>query len=136
MEILICCSKHQYHKIPKLKEELKKAGHKVNLPNSYGQPFKEEEMKNMGKLEHIVWKQKMMKLHEPKIKLNDVILVLNLEKNNQQNYIGGATFLEIYKAWELEKKIFLYNPIPNNIFTDELIGINPIILNQDLSKIK
>jgi len=105
------------------------------LPNSYEEPFKEEALKKLNKKEHIVWKQKMMKLHEPKIKKVDAIIVLNFEKNNIPNYIGGATFMEIVKAWELNKKIFFYNNIPNGSFTDELTGINPILINQDLNLI-
>ena len=136
MKILIICSKHHYHKIPKIKEELELKGHKIMLPNSYEEPFKEEKLKKLSKKEHIAWKQKMMKSHEPKIKLNDAILVLNFEKNNLPNYIGGATFMEIVKAWELDKKIFFFNNLPNCSFTDELTGINPVLINQDLSKIK
>ncbi|HLC86775.1 MAG TPA: hypothetical protein VJH65_00660 [Candidatus Nanoarchaeia archaeon] len=48
---------------------------------------------------------------------------------------GGATFLEIYTAWKLSKRIFLYNPIPENIFTDELTGINPKVINRNLEEI-
>ena len=76
-----------------------------------------------------------MRLHEPKIKKNDAILVLNFEKKGIPNYLGGGTFMEIVKAWELKKKIFFFNPIPKCSFTDELTGINPIIINKDLSKI-
>ena len=64
-----------------------------------------------------------------------LLQILNFDKNKQQNYIGGATFLEIYKAWEMNKEIFLYNPIPENIFRDELTGMNPKVLNGDLTKI-
>ena len=136
MKIFIACSKHFYHKIPEIKNELEMEGYEITLPNSYEEPFKEEEIKKKSLEEHVQFKQEMMKLHEPKIKENDAILVLNFEKNKQPNYIGGGTFMEIVKAWELEKGIYLYNPIPNNIFTDELIGINPIIIKGDLTKIK
>lgn len=136
MKIFICASKHLYHRIPEIKEKLEKAGHIVMPPNSYDEPFKEEDMKKASKEEHIKWKQSMMKLHEPKIKANDAILVLNFEKHGIKNYIGGATFMEIIKAWELEKKIFLYNEIPDNIFKDELIAINPTIINGNLNLIK
>ena len=78
----------------------------------------------------------MIKKDKKNIEPNDAILVLNFAKNGQSNYIGGATFLEIYKAWELNKKIFLYNPIPKNILKDEITGMNPVILNKDLTKIK
>ena len=136
MKIFICASKHLYHKIPEIKEKLEKLRHIVTPPNSYDEPFKEEDMKKLSKEEHIKWKQGMMKLHEPKIIANDVILVLNFEKHGIKNYIGGATFMEIIKAWELEKKIFLYNDIPDSIFKDELTAINPVIINGDLSLIK
>ena len=136
MKIIIICSKHFYNRIPKIQKELESAGHKVMLPNSYEEPFKEEVLKKQDKQEHIIWKQNMMKLHEPKIKQNDAVLVLNFTKNNIPNYIGGATFMEIIKAWELNKKVFFYNNLPNCCFTDELIGINPTILNQNLNLIK
>lgn len=105
------------------------------MPNSFDEPFKEEEMKQLSKEDHIIFKQKMMKLHEPKVKKNDAILVLNFEKNSIPNYIGGGTFMEIVKAWELNKKIFFYNPLPKCAFTDELIGINPVIILGNLTKI-
>jgi hypothetical protein len=78
----------------------------------------------------------MLRRDKQNIEPNDAILVLNFQKHHQPNYIGGATFLEIFRAWEMNKKLFLYNPIPDNIFKDELTGMNPLILNQDLSKIK
>lgn len=136
MKIFIVCSKHFYHEIPSIREELEKAGHKITLPNSYEDPFKEEKMKQLSKDEHMKFKQKMMKLHEPKIKKSDAIFVLNFEKGSIPNYIGGGTFIEVVKAWELNKKIFFYNPLPKCAFTDELIGINPTVLLGDLSKIK
>ena len=136
MKIGIFCSKYFYDRIPEIKEKLEQEDHEITLPNSYEEPFKEEEIKKISKEEHQKWKANMMKLHDSTIRKVDAILVLNFEKNNQSNYIGGATFLEIYKAFELEKPIFLMNPIPNNIFEDELKGMNPVIINGDLSKIK
>jgi hypothetical protein len=136
MRIFICSSKHFYDRIPYIKDFLEKAGNNITLPNSFEEPFKEERMKSLGKEEHIKFKQDMMKMHEPKIKRNDAILVLNFEKNGKPNYIGGGTFMEIIKAWELNKKIFFYNPLPRCSFTDELEGINPKIINGDLTKIK
>jgi len=70
------------------------------------------------------------------IKANDAILVLNFEKNGQKNYIGGSVFLEMFKTFDLDKKIFLYNPIPESTLKDEIIGFGPVIINGDLTKIK
>lgn len=33
------------------------------------------------------------------------------------------------------KRLYLYNPIPDNIFRDELIGMNPQVINGDLTEI-
>lgn len=135
MKIFIASSKHFYDRIPKIKTELESLGHIITLPNSYDDPLEEEVMKSKGLEKHVSWKSKMLKRDKKNIEPNDAIIVLNFTKNGQPNYIGGATFLEIYKAWELNKKLFLYNPIPKNILTGEIIGMNPIILNGNLSKI-
>jgi len=135
MKIFICASKHLYGHVKDIKDILEKKGHVVTLPNSYDDPTKEEQMKSLGEAEHIKWKSDMLHLQKEKVKLNDAVLVLNMEKNGQKNYIGGATFLEIYVAFELGKKIYLYNPIPENILKDELIGMNPTIINGNLDLI-
>lgn len=135
MNIFVCCSKYFYGKVPPIKEALEKKGHKITLPNSYEAPMKEEEIKKIGKAEHAKWKGNMIRLQDAKIRSNDAIVVLNFEKNGQPNYIGGATFLEMFKAWELGKKIYLYNPIPENLLKDEISAFNPILINGDLNKI-
>lgn len=135
MKIFICCSKHFYHKISPIKEELERLGHEITLPNSYDNPMKEEEIKKISREEHSKWKGEMIKLQDKKVQANDAVLVLNFEKNGQLNYVGGATFLEMYKAWALGKKLFLLNPIPDNILKDEIIGFSPTIINSDFSKV-
>jgi len=134
MKIFIIGSKHFYDKIESIKNQLEEYGHEITLPNSYDEPFKEEVKKedNTGET-HAKWKLEMLKKDEENIKPQDAIIVLNLDKGEQKNYIGGATFMEIIKAWEFGKKIFFYNPLPENNFTDELKGINPQILYKDLS---
>lgn len=132
MKIFICASRYLYEHVGKVKEELEKAGHVITVPNSYDNPGKENEMKEVGSEEHSKWKRSMIRLQKEKVLANDAIVVLNMEKNGQPNYIGGATFLEIFQAFDNDKKIFLYNPIPEGIFKDELLGINPVILNGNL----
>jgi len=67
---------------------------------------------------------------------HDAVLVLNFEKHGQANYVGGATFLEMFKAFDLGKKLFLYNPIPDGMLTDEIIGLQPAVIYQDLSLVQ
>ncbi len=135
MKIFIVCSKYFYDQVIPIKNQLEEIGHEIMLPNSFEAPFKEEEMKSLSKEAHKEWKRKMIRLHEPKIKQNDAILVLNFEKKGMANYIGGATFMEIVKAFELGKQIFMYNPIPDNIFKDELTAIDPVIIDGNLTKL-
>ncbi len=65
----------------------------------------------------------------------DAILVLNLTKNGVENYIGGNTLMELGFAHVMNKKIFLFNPIPEMSYSDEIIAVQPIIINGDLEKI-
>lgn len=77
----------------------------------------------------------MIKHSEEVITWIDAVLVLNYDKNGEKNYVGGATFLEIYDAFRLGKKIFFMNNLPEGMLKDELIAFRPVILNGDLTKI-
>ena len=82
----------------------------------------------------------MFKQSEDTIREMDAVLVLNLDKEKDgkvlNNYIGGATFLEMYDAFRLGKKIYLYNDIPDGMLYDEIEGFSPIIISGDLKQIK
>lgn len=135
MKIFICSSKYFYKDIPPIKEFLESKGYIITLPNSYDNPGMEDKMRNISQEEHSAWKGEMLRLQKEKVLDCDAILVLNLEKNGQKNYIGGATFLEVYMAFDFQKKIFLYNDFPDNILLDELVGMNPTIINGNLELI-
>ena len=77
----------------------------------------------------------VIKEHYEFIKNSDAILVVNTEKNDVKNYIGGNALMEIGFAYVLGKKIFLLNPIPEMGYKDEIMAMQPIILNRDLNKI-
>jgi hypothetical protein len=66
---------------------------------------------------------------------NDTIFVLNLSKSGIKNYIGPNSLIEMSFAYILKKKIYLLNPIPDMIYTDEIIAMHPIVINGDLRKI-
>ena len=133
MKILLICSKAFYGKLLEYKQNLENLGHEVFMPNCWDCP--ETEAKFRGTPEHHIFKAKMFKQSEETIKSVDAVLVLKFNKNGQENYIGGATFLEIYDAFRMNKKIYFVNDIPNNMLKDELIGFNPTIIGDDLEKI-
>jgi hypothetical protein len=134
MKILLICSKAFYGKLGEYKEKLENLGHSVFMPNCYDAPHTED--KYRGTPEHGSFKAKMFRQSEETIKKMDGVLVLNFTKNGVDNYIGGATFLEIYDAFRMNKKIYFVNPIPDNMLKDELIGFSPIIIGDKLDAIK
>ena len=140
MKILVICSKKFYSKIEEVKQELEKRGNEIFLPNCYDDPTAEQKAWDLGIEEHQKFKAKMYKQSEDTISKMDAVLVLNLDKEKDgkilKNYIGGATFLEMYDAFRLGKKIFLYNDIPEGMLYDEIEGFGPTIINGDLKLIK
>lgn len=135
MKIFIVGSKYCFDKIPSIQQALEKMGHVITVPSGFADPFREIEVKKLDRETYIKFKTQKLIEQGERVTANDAVLVMNFEKNGQINYIGGATFLEVFKAWELGKKIFFYNPLPEGMLYDELLGMNPTILNGDLSSI-
>ena len=140
MKILIICSKKFYDRISHIKASLESNNIEVYLPNCYVDPTCESWMWQLGEKEHQEFKSKMYKKSEETISAMDAVLVLNFDKNADgiiyKNYIGGATFLEIYDAFRMNKRIYFFNDIPEGILYDELLGFAPIVINGDIDKIK
>ncbi|PIR06773.1 MAG: hypothetical protein COV55_02265 [Candidatus Komeilibacteria bacterium CG11_big_fil_rev_8_21_14_0_20_36_20] len=71
------------------------------------------------------------------IKSGDAILVCNFDKNGIANYVGGNTLMEIGFAHVNDKKIFLLNPIPQEVsYTTEIEAMVDNIIEGDLNKIE
>jgi len=140
MRVFVICSKKFYSKIDEVKKYLEKKNIEVILPNCYDDPTAEQKAWNLGIEEHKKFKSAMYKQSEDTISSVDAVLVLNFDKEKDgevlKNYIGGATFLEMYDAFRLDKKIYLYNDIPTGMLFDEIQGFGPIIINGDLELIK
>lgn len=135
MKIFIICSKSFYSLIPEIESVLRKNNHKITFPNTYPDTEEENKRRHLGPKEHSRWKASMINHSQDVVSQNDSVLVLNFTKNGIENYIGGATFLEMYEAFRQKKKIYLYNNIPEGMLKDEIIGFNPTIINGDLDKI-
>ncbi len=152
MVITICSTIKFWPQILKVKKQLEEMGHEVLIPphevkNEAGDfipveeyyAIRKEMMAKDGKEHDWIWQRKKeaMNCHFNKVEKGDVILVLNYEKNEVANYIGGNVLLEIGLAFWLGKPIYLMNSIPQTLsYTEELKGMQPIIINEDLSLIK
>lgn len=140
MKILLICSKAFYRDIPPIKAALGRLGHKVYLPNCFDDPGAESEAWQAGGREHSAFKAAMFEKSRETINKSDAVLVLNFDKEKNgavyKNYIGGATFLEMYDAFVSGKKIYLYNGIPEGILFDEIHGFSPCVIHGDLDLIR
>ncbi len=147
MKITVCSSVDFSPKIIEIKKELENMGHEVNIPYftqkiidgemTYNEYMKEKETGDISLRQ--AQNTDFFKRYWNYIKESDAILVLNLEKKGIKNYIGGNAFLEMGFAHILEKRVYLFNPIPERSermhYADEIMDMEPIIINQDLSKI-
>jgi len=147
MRITLCGSIAFYNQMLEIKETLEKAGHEVKLPptevaDEKGNLISVTEYYRLRKeaKEDTGWiwerKAEAMKKHFDKVGWSDIVLVLNITKNDIANYIGANTFLEMGLAFHLGKKIYLLNPIPEIACKEEILGMKPIIIANDLSKLK
>ena len=144
MKITICSSIEFTYEIKEIADKLSEMGNEVDIPMTAKkildgeltmEEFKNEKKENGdGAFRKIQFD--VIKRYYEIIKSSDAILVLNLDKNGIENYIGGNTFLEIGFAHVLGKKIFLWNPIPEMRYKDEILAMQPVVINEDLNKIK
>lgn len=119
-----------------ISEKLARIGHETILPRH------SEEYAKIGVSDREIGestknkiKNNLIQDYFEKIKNNDAILVVNCNKKGIDNYIGGNTFLEIGFAYVLGKKIYLLNPTPEISYKDEIVAMQPIILNGELNSI-
>ncbi|OGF42355.1 hypothetical protein A2555_00185 [Candidatus Falkowbacteria bacterium RIFOXYD2_FULL_39_16] len=137
MKIVICGSMSSACQMVDAKKELLQNNHEVILPKNteqYAEKVLAEETAHestKNKIEH-----DLIRDYFEKIKNADAVLVVNVDKKGISNYIGGNSFLEIGFAHILNKPIFILNDIPEMIYTDEILAMQPVVLNGDLLKIQ
>ncbi|OGE44817.1 hypothetical protein A3B39_00170 [Candidatus Daviesbacteria bacterium RIFCSPLOWO2_01_FULL_37_10] len=140
--ITVCCSAAFYKQALDIEKQLKKLGFKVKIPyiayimkknNNFDVSFYKTWHKDKKQYPK---KTKLMDIHFKKVLQADAILVLNFEKDGIQGYIGGNGLLEMFLAYIHKKPVFIYNPIPDDLnIAEEVYGLNPIFINQDLGVI-
>jgi len=144
MKIVICASVDFTPKIKEIADVLLKQGHKVEIPLLSqkilnGEISLEDFLRIKKEKGDIDFRRNsgedLIKRYFHLIKKSDAVLIVNVDKNEIKNYIGGNTLLEIGFAYILDKKIFLLNEIPDISYKDEIKAMQPVILNGDLSKV-
>ena len=132
MKIAICSSMAFAKDMISVRNQLQALGHKVIIQDDVEQ-HASGEIKGEDK-----WRKLQidpLKTYYNEIKKSDAIIVINKDKNNIKNYIGGNTLIEMAFAYVLNKKIFLLNPVPKISYSDEIEAMKPIIINGNLKKV-
>ncbi len=135
VRIMVCGSMHFAKEMLAVEKQLKEMGHTVFAPPDAHKCLERPEL-NMD------WEH-CSKLDIDKACFNlvaesDAILVVNYPKDGIEEYIGGATLMEIGLARHLDKKIFLLHGLPKEEelrYAFEVRLAKPIVLNGDLAKI-
>lgn len=141
--IVLCSSVSFYKKCLELEKILKKKGYKVYIPytarvmqrtgdyrtSSYKTWFRDKPQ--------YIEKARLMMRHFRVIEKGDAVLVINLKKRRIEGYIGGNALMEMGLAFYLKKPIFLWRkPSPQSSLYEEIMGMLPTIINEDLGTIK
>jgi len=145
-KIVIVGSVELADKLIEVSQKLENMGFDIELPYTVNrikrgelslEEFKKRKKENGGDISfRKESKVDYIKRYFEIIKESDGVLVMNLEKNGIKGYVGGNALIELGFSHVLDKPIYLYNPVPDMPYKDEILDVNPIILNGDLSKIK
>lgn len=137
MKIIICGSISAAEEIIKVRDDLEKLGHKVEIPIGAKDAFlrSRTEISTSEKAEDKIIGH-LIKGYYEKIIAHDVALVVNPKKKGIEGYIGGNTFLEMGFAFVLGKKLYCLNPIPEMPYSSEILAMQPVVIDGDLGKIK
>lgn len=121
-KIVLCGSKKFIPRFFELEKELKLIGYNVVVPREF--------IVDMEKKEASL-------LHFSEIEKEDVdaLLIVNENKNDQENYIGANGFAELAFGFYKGRKIFLLNNIYEP-FAEELLAWEVIPLKGDLARLK
>lgn len=144
MRVVICGSIAFIDEMQEIKQELESRGHEVEMPSreargEFGESISTKDLYILRKqdadvIPSWIWERNRegMQAHFGKVASGDAIVVVNHAKNGVEGYIGANTFLEIGLAFHLNKKIYLLHEIPEASYREEVISMNPSILNGNL----
>lgn len=143
--ITICGSIAFFDEMLAVASELERMGLTVLLPPTEvtgedGSPMDVREYYAARKAERPpawVWERKAeaIRTHFAKIAQSEAILVLNYDKNGVAGYVGANTLLEMGLAFYLGKPIFLWQAVPEMQYTEEILGMRPVVLHGELERL-
>mgnify|MGYP003395473148 CR=1 FL=1 len=137
MKLVICGSMNFSKEMVELKERLSSLGFdNVILPHN-AEKYASNELNPETNHESARNKieRDLVRKYYREIEEADAVIIANYDKAGIKNYIGGNAFLEAAFAHVLNKDLYFLFSIPEMSYTDELKALQPVILDDDLSKI-
>ncbi len=143
MKIVICASVNFYEHVNQIADELEKLGFEVIVPKTAVKMRKSgdydvSKIKTWYKnVEDFSRKKALMDGHFKEVEQGDALLIVNDTKHGIEGYIGANVLMEMAIGYFLKKPIYVINNISkdNNVY-EEVLGMECILINGDLTKIK
>lgn len=131
-DIALCGSMSHMPQWLSVIDDLRSMGFSVSTPEL----SEKIDWSKMSDEDTVVQKGRLIRRHIANIETAKAILVANYEKNGIDNYIGSNSFLEMGAAFMFEKPIYLLNPVPYQDNREEILALEPIVINGNLTKIE
>lgn len=136
--IFLCASMDFYEELVRVEAELHKLGWTVSIPQS-AKVMKESNDYDVSHFKGVIPftdRSKLIKKNFDEIRECDAILVINNEKNGMAAYIGPNVLMEIGLAFYFNKRIFIWNRVPESAqFIEELTCFGVEYVDRNLEKI-
>ncbi|HZX49534.1 MAG TPA: hypothetical protein VFE94_00065 [Candidatus Paceibacterota bacterium] len=136
-KVIICGSISAADDILAAKKTLEEKGYEVEIPEGVKHlaDWEGSQASLEEKAERKI-KYDLIRGYYEKMKGYDMVLVVNPEKKGVPGYIGGNTFLEMGFAHILNKPLYVLHEIPELSYASEILGMQPVMLNGDLEKLR
>lgn len=128
-KITLCSSSAFFDKLAQIQDILISRSHIIYFPHVWDWSNKTED--EIAKVQH-----DLIKRHFTNIENSDAIYIANFDKKEIKNYIGGNTFLEIGKAFDLNIPIFLMSEVPEMQYSEEIRAMKPHVIGFDWEKME
>ncbi len=130
-KVVLCGSMTFYGDMLRVRDRLSEARIASWLPDA-----EDERMMALRQDEYERFKRRVSLAHLRRVRHRSAfaVVVLNLDKQGVQDYIGPSTFAEIAMATAFGKRVYLLGDYPR-VYADELIAWGSTALNGQLDKL-
>lgn len=113
-------------------KQLEALGYETEIPNPREG---ETDYTELPETERQQLKDQLMREHLNKISDSDAVFIYNEDKRGTEGYIGGNTLMEMAFAFAQKIEIFVLKTPTGVNYTDEIMGMQPIIIDGSVEKI-